>query len=182
MTSTPVIDDRRDNSQSDMVVGEPHMEFIAQQMKKMEEEQLHQIREIDKQQELATYQYLQLVHQYVTQSGNRLSLHQQQLLTSALSDPTIIAILKYVLLQGGGVATPPPTTPINHSANVCVKQESPNLEPLAPPTSIPKMVTPKHLVKVCHIHCCYGDTCCHGNTCYCHGDCCYNFFAGSWSE
>ena len=143
---TPGIDDRHDNSQPDMVIGEPQINFIAEQMKKMEEEQLHQIREIDKQQELATQQYLQLVHQYVAQSGDQPSQHQQQVLTSALSDPSTVEILKFVLLQGGGVPTPPPSTPV--ADNISIKQESPNQDNLATPPSAPKIVTPKHLAKV----------------------------------
>lgn len=84
---------------------EMEMQLIAEHMKKLEEEQLQQLREIEQQQALASQQYLHLLQQYVSQSGEQPSPQQQQILTSVLSDPSTVTILKAILLQGGGRVT-----------------------------------------------------------------------------
>ena len=84
---------------------EMEMQLIAEHMKKLEEEQLQQLREIEQQQALASQQYLHLLQQYVSQSGEQPSPQQQQILTSVLSDPSTVTILKAILLQGAGRVT-----------------------------------------------------------------------------
>ena len=71
------------------------MGFLAEQMKNLEQQQLNQLREIEKQQTYATQQYLQLLQQYISQTSEE----QQQVLQSALSDPNSVEILKTILLQ-----------------------------------------------------------------------------------
>ena len=71
------------------------MDFLAEQMKNLEHQQLKQLREIEKQQSYATQQYLQLLQQFISQT----SQEQQQVLQSALSDPNSVEILKTILLQ-----------------------------------------------------------------------------------
>lgn len=72
-----------------------NMDFLAEQMKNLEHQQLEHLREIEKQQSLATQQYLQLLQQYISQT----SQEQQQVLQSALSDPNSVEILKTILLE-----------------------------------------------------------------------------------
>lgn len=101
------------------------MQFIAEQMKRLEEQQLEQIREIEKQQSIATQQYLQLLQQYVSESGEQPTQQQQRDLAAVLSNPASVQILKSILTHDKvpSAATPQTTPPSNMTPPLVVKQE-----------------------------------------------------------
>ena len=81
--------------------GEANLQVLAEQVQLLEQQQYQQLKEIEKQQSQATQEYLNLLQQYIAQSGSHPSQQQQQVLQSVLSDPATVNILKAVLLRGG---------------------------------------------------------------------------------
>ena len=89
-------------------------------LQKLEQVQRQQMRELDKQRQLATLEYQDLLRQYISQTGEA-STAQQQMLHSVVSDPTMMGILQNVLMQAQAQTMqpplstaskpPPPTTP-----------------------------------------------------------------------
>lgn len=102
-------------------VVDPNVQIIAEQMRRLEEQQIEQLREIEKQQTMATSQYLQLLQQYLADSVNQPSEQQQRDLASVLSNPSSVQILKSILLQEKEMM--PPTGGVR-PPNVTIKQES----------------------------------------------------------
>ena len=82
-------------------IQETNLSVLAEQVQLLEQQQFQQLKEIEKQQSRATQEYLQLLQQYISQSGSHPSQQQQQVLQSVLSDPTTVSILKAILIQGG---------------------------------------------------------------------------------
>ena len=138
---------------------EPNIQLIAEQMKRIEEQQLEQIREIEKQQSIASQQYLLLLQQYVSESGEQPTQQQQKDLAAVLSNPASVQILKSILTHDGSKAShrdPPSSVPSNVSPPLIVKQElvSPqqsaiDLQSMATePVSHDQTSSPSQLVKV----------------------------------
>ncbi|XP_019848726.1 PREDICTED: MLX-interacting protein-like isoform X2 [Amphimedon queenslandica] len=101
---------------------EPNMQLIAEQMKRLEEEQLEQIREIEKQQSIASQQYLLLLEQYVSESGEQPTQQQQKDLAAVLSNPASVQILKSILTHDGSKRSQR-DPPSNVAPPLIVKQE-----------------------------------------------------------
>lgn len=73
-------------------------QMLAMEMKRMEEEHLEKIKQLEHQQQIASRQYLTLLQEYVRRSGSqRPSQQQQEVLMSVLSDPMSLGILKEIL-------------------------------------------------------------------------------------
>lgn len=79
---------------------------LQQQVKHLAEENQRQMMEIEKQQSIAEQQYVAVLQQLAEQqSAGKASREQQEVLKSVLSDPSLVNILREVLL-----ANPPPSS------------------------------------------------------------------------
>jgi MAX-like protein X len=120
---------RRSSGQEPLIESVSNVHFIAEQMKRLEKQQLEQLREIEKQQSLATEQYLELLNQYIANSSGREghpSQEQQRELASVLSNPSSVEILKSILLQDKSpknMVTVPVAPPIA-TPTISIKQET----------------------------------------------------------
>lgn len=141
------------SGQEEMFV-DPNIHFIAEQMKRLEQQQLEQLREIEKQQDIATKQYLGLLQQYLSESTDQPSQQQQQNLTSVLSDPASVQILKTILIQGGETAlttNPPPVSVKKEAISPPQEPSTVGQGPKMPSSSsgsISKFISPAQLAKV----------------------------------
>ena len=153
-TTPPEFNQPEKGSNQEEMFVDPNMHFIAEQMKRLEQQQLEQLREIEKQQDIATKQYLGLLQQYLSESTDQPSQQQQQNLTSVLSDPASVQILKTILIQGGETAltTNPPPVSVKKEA-ISPPQEPPTVAqapkmPASSTGSIAKFISPAQLAKV----------------------------------
>ena len=137
--------------------------YLEQQVRKLSELSEfgeRQMKEIEKQQSLAQLQYAELLKQYLRQASGKTSEQQQQVLQSVLADPSLISILRNVLLQA---PTPPssssPSTAAAAVALIQGVQDHHSGIPLATPTkteaeetasplSLSHLVSPTQLAKV----------------------------------
>ena len=77
---------------------------LQQQVKNLVEENERQMMEIEKQQSIAEQQYVAVLQQLAEQQvTGKTSRHQQEVLKSVLSDPSLVSILRNILLSN-----PPP--------------------------------------------------------------------------
>ena len=70
--------------------------YLEQKLSELTEVGQRQMKEIEKQQGLAHMQYTEILQQYLRKTSEQ----QQQVLQSVLADPSLISILRNVLLQG----------------------------------------------------------------------------------
>lgn len=93
--------------------------YLDQQVQKLSElTELgeRQMKEIEKQQGLAQLQYAELLQQYLRQTSGKTSEQQQQVLQSVLADPSLISILRNVLLQAPPTTLPSGSSPLSTAA------------------------------------------------------------------
>lgn len=171
------------------------MERLAQEMKRMEEEHLEKIKELEYQQQLASRQYLTLLQEYVSKSGSqRPSQQQQEVLMSVLSDPMSLNILKEILKDESNLtstigsreppAPPPPlTTPTasNTNPHFQIKKEhnpsapsscSPYTSQIPPTHTSTPVISPPSVppisTEMVHVHTCTYMYCTASNFCQLH--------------
>ena len=98
-TSTPPIRPPLSRGRSEPI------RHLQQQVKHLAEENQRQMMEIEKQQSIAEQQYVAVLQQLAEQQASgKASREQQEVLKSVLSDPSLVSILREVLL-----ANPPPS-------------------------------------------------------------------------
>ena len=126
-TTTPIdpnyanLNGRRGSEHDSVGMVDPNVQLIAEQMRRLEKQQMEQLREIEKQQNIATGQYLQLLQQYVADSANQPSEQVQRDLITVLSNPMSVEILKSILLQE---KEPQRTHTAGATPTVSIKRES----------------------------------------------------------
>lgn len=87
--------------------------YLQEQVRKLTqltEQQEHQMKEIEKQQQLAHMQYSEILKQFVQHSTGKPSEEQQQVLQSVLADPNLVSFLQSFFggLAGRTLTSPPP--------------------------------------------------------------------------
>ena len=124
-------------------------QFLQEQVRKLSEQQEQQRKEIEKQHSLAEQQYKELMQQYLSQKPSE---QQQQVLQSVLSDPSLLNLLRSLLLSTalptgaplGKLAVSPQTSSKPHFA----QQTSPPGQSFALPTQ-PAKVGLSHIQCTC---------------------------------
>ena len=72
---------------------------LQDQVRKLTEQNEHQLREIEKHQSLAQKQYAELLQHYLLQTAGKTSEQQQHLLQSVIDDPSVLGILRSLLMS-----------------------------------------------------------------------------------
>ncbi len=115
---------------------------LREQVQKLNEEQAKQIQEIDKQKNFADRQYTELLQTVLQQlSSGKASDQQKQILQNVLSDPSLVNILRDVLLT-----TPNPSGQGMDQGSISLAEVHRGTPEL---TSSPNILSPSDSVSVC---------------------------------
>ena len=116
-------------------------QFLQEQVRKLSEQQEQQRKEIEKQNSLAEQQYKELMQQYLNQKPSE---QQQQVLQSVLADPSLLSLLRNLLLSttlpsGASLLGKLAVAPLTSSKPLLPQQTSPPGQTFALPPPLTKV-------------------------------------------